>query len=75
MGYVHDQQAHAAGGFLLNELRQGIASWATPRLTPTTTLSPGVLDWPRPDRLLRTQLPALLWLLSSSPLGSLSASM
>ena len=49
MAIAHDRMAHAATRILLQQLRAGTASWATPRLTPSSSYWHGIADWPRPD--------------------------
>lgn len=49
MGFEHNRLSHEAEETMLDELRRGVARWATNRLTRGTTRWQGMADWPKPD--------------------------
>lgn len=56
MSYSHDLMAYQAGERLLSDLRGGNATWAGGSLTSQTTHWPGIIDWPKPDRIFEDDL-------------------
>jgi hypothetical protein len=51
MSYAHNLMAYQAGERLLADLRGGNAAWANRHLTAQTSHWPGIIDWPKPDRI------------------------